>query len=717
MKKQFWRFVLLLAILSASLQFVNAQVRPAMAVYAVWTPDKQLTSITGDDRYVDLQIYAQGNVPFWAVNISCTVGTPAQLDLVGTLSFPSAWGNLADGLGGDDGYYYSPQTDAALYSGTGVLAFTATRVGTNNSQLGMNGQDYTQLITTARFKVQNLAANATVTVNCTTMEFIDRNGAVVFRAAQTRLNNLMIYVGYTLTGSVRRQGTTSHSNIEVTCGLLSNFDSTKRTVFTTATGGFSFGGAASVLRHLGVYRCTFESEFVQGVPNSQILLGYMDFDMDTAIKNLLPVTLRTGDANNSGTIEFSDVTSVAAANGANVGAFGSNDMNGDGIVNRLDIIFPAGNMGLSDSPNGLLSEHVLYGLGRDRTATIVFPNSRIWLGTPNSGDLVNFNARGTTRDFWPTLSPDGSSVAYISQTGTAKHKLATLAVNTGISTPFNFPLSFAYDAFAPSWSPDGNRIAFICATNSANSGYLYNQGDICIINVVDRTGARINRLNVQSRIFPPTWLSYDTDTLTAGEQTGYVLLYGGVDGDIHYYDLVDSAHGTLAFDAGTVSSADIVDMPVISKYLYSFDTYLAYRYNDTGDGLYDPHVRIGTIAYNGTAFSAGVVGVLDADHVSLAASTTGVDYYDVSPGLDIMFYREYNFAKANFPSQDPYLMVTLPHDNNSILAWLAPINHIPDSSVAHPVNTTDVGTIIYNPASPNFPSYLHVWRMSFDYVP
>src|SRR5262245_12850472 len=114
MKKQFWRFLLLLIIFTATMQLVSAQVRPAMAVYAASTPDNQLSRLSAPtaaepERFVDLQIYVQGNFPFWAVNLSCTVGTHVQLDLVEAssgsnryLSFPAAWGALADGVGVDD---------------------------------------------------------------------------------------------------------------------------------------------------------------------------------------------------------------------------------------------------------------------------------------------------------------------------------------------------------------------------------------------------------------------------------------------------------------------------------------------------------------------------------------------------------------------------------------------------------------------------------------
>src|SRR5690606_34343644 len=122
----------------------------------------------------------------------------SSLELV-SLSFPQEWGTL------NTDYYYSPQTPSELYTGLGVLSFTATRLGATNTQLGLNGQDFTQLLATARFKVKDLSANTRASVSCTMMDFIDRNGNVVIRARQTRFNDLQIYVGYTLTGTALRQ--------------------------------------------------------------------------------------------------------------------------------------------------------------------------------------------------------------------------------------------------------------------------------------------------------------------------------------------------------------------------------------------------------------------------------------------------------------------------------------------------------------------------------
>jgi hypothetical protein len=102
--------------------------------------------------------------------------------------------------------------------------------------------------------------------------------------------------------------------------------------------------------------------------------------MDSAIKNLLPVTLRSGDADNGGTVDFDDIIFLSGVFVNPNTPFGAQDMNLDGLINRTDIIHIAGNMGLSDAPNGPLAEHVLYGLGRDLSTSFIYPNSRIWLG-------------------------------------------------------------------------------------------------------------------------------------------------------------------------------------------------------------------------------------------------------------------------------------------------------------------------------------------------
>lgn len=751
------RMGFLILILLLSIQTVFAQIRPAMNVYINWTPNEQLTSIdinnngtpeAGDDfRYVDMQIYATGNVAFWAVDLSCTIGSTAILELI-SLDFPDEWGRLAtnDNVDNDD-FYYTPQSSSEIYVGS-TFAFTVTRIGVMNAPLGVTGQNYTQLIASARFRVLPLTSNTAVTPVCRTMNFLDRDGNISIRGRQTRLGNLSIRVGYTLSGTALREGTAKQNNIRVTCYSFEGADF--KTTHTDLRGNFHFGGAISTtdtanwLRDYGMYRCLFTSEYVLGVDDVQILQSVVYFDLQSPQYHLMPIVLRAGDHQDNDFINFADIFTLTTIYGNIVPPFDIGDANGNGIVDDTDLVITAGNINtptqlFSGADNGTdvtayLSNHVIYGIGRDLDPRASFPNSKIWLGDALSGGVTPMNARSRTRDFWPQLSPDGTQVAYVSENARSKLLgLSVLNAANGRSQSFRMPRGWTLNALAPSWSPDGSQIAFVCAENTASNaidvGILYNRGDICIINTLDRTGRAIFQLGVSSQIYPPTWMTYDLNLLTPELEAGYVLLYGGVDNKIHYYDLAHGTQGIVPISAG---GSDELYQPNIVHYLFNGNTYLSYiidPFNDVDpvDGIndFDPHIQVGTIAYDGTDFggqivsnvadaSTGVTAGLSATHVSLASFTTGVDYYDISPTLDIMFYLEYNDA-LTVNAQDPFIMYTAMHDNTTPLTWGAAEKHIPDSFIGNPVGVTN-GNGIYKPTSDN-PTYLHAQRATFDWIP
>jgi TolB protein len=62
-------------------------------------------------------------------------------------------------------------------------------------------------------------------------------------------------------------------------------------------------------------------------------------------------------------------------------------------------------------------------------------------------------------DFAPTLSPDGSQVAFVSDRAGGFDIFVTSADGSGEETNLTGPNEFA--EFAPDWSPDGSRILYI----------------------------------------------------------------------------------------------------------------------------------------------------------------------------------------------------------------------------------------------------------------
>ncbi|QAA77025.1 MAG: hypothetical protein BIP78_1259 [Candidatus Bipolaricaulis sibiricus] len=68
-------------------------------------------------------------------------------------------------------------------------------------------------------------------------------------------------------------------------------------------------------------------------------------------------------------------------------------------------------------------------------------------------------------DFWqPTLSPDGSTLAYIAK-GAKSYDLFTLDLATGSE---RLLLALERDIVYPSWSPDGARLAFMYVQDKDN---------------------------------------------------------------------------------------------------------------------------------------------------------------------------------------------------------------------------------------------------------
>ncbi|MCA9914650.1 MAG: PD40 domain-containing protein, partial [Anaerolineae bacterium] len=492
-------FLLLLMLI----QPVFAAARPYMNIVANWTPSQTLDTNGADERFVELQMLVQGNVQFWAAEISCTVGRGTELEFISLQAPANVWGTsgtdmtlvpLPDTTNGDI-FSYTAATDVFNADARGTLSFTLSRLGFTTSPLGVNGADYSLNLANVRFKVMELASNTNVAVTCRVANFLDRDGNLVQRGRQTRTSALTILTGYTLSGSVSRQGSRIPSNVEVTC---TNDPDGTPTVFgpipTDRAGNFSFDEDGE-LRTLGLYECDVESKLDGITPDQPYLISQLRFLLRTPQLSLLPVVMRTGDINGDDVINFGgDVFSLAAVyDTVVVNPFDTGDVNGDRRVDDTDLSLTAANVGLTGP---ITVDHILYGLGRDFSSDVIFPNSQLWWGFAEEGNSYPLIARSRTRDFWPMISPDGSTIAYTAATdrrGVTSYDLYYLDVDRGRAAPARLPRTFTDEALAPSWSPDGSMVAFICTPRGEVGdpnfeGYLYNNGDICIINSDDVRG-------------------------------------------------------------------------------------------------------------------------------------------------------------------------------------------------------------------------------------
>lgn len=714
-KSRFWLTTIFLLMMVSP---VLAQFRPVMNVYVNWTPDTTLSSSGADEHYVDAEFYVDGNVQFWAVEIQCNFGNGTQLIFENTtdLVFSDPWST--DGSFVQTGTADTTQAENSVgryYDSRGLFGFTASRVGVTSLPMGVNGSDYTLLVARARFKVADLIVNTPVQAICRVMNFLDRDGNIAVRGRQTRINGLQVFVGYTLSGSVLRQGTRTHVNTQVTCTF--DPDGAATPVYTTMTdirGNFRFGGATQItqpnlLRDYGLYLCEFQSHLDGVSPDNAILTGQTYFSLNSPSMSLLPIILRSGDFDNSNLIDLSDIALVTS-NFNNIGftPLTNGDANADGRVDAADLAIVTGNDDFTD-PNP--SDHMIFSMGRDFDARAIFPNSKIWWGTPTSGQVYSLVLRSLTRDFWATLSPDGLEIAYVSVNArTGQHTLAFGTVAGGRGIPIRPPRTFTDHMLAPSWSPDGNRLAFICTPDdvAGNNGLRYNEGDICIVNREDRTLATLFNLGVDARIFPPTWMPYGPN------DNDYLIIYGATDGTVRYFDLAQQTQGVVPLYDDGAGADNIYDMPIFQRNIRTGTNYIAYRYNL--DGSSDPYIRIGTLFYDGTNFSGAATGLVDGSaHFALngTADTTGVDFYDVSPQLDIVFYHSYNYIIANpglASALDAYFTV----DSNGGFVS-APIVHYADGFIGNPVTETINGGIWSG--SYNVPTMLHAQRATIDWVP
>ena len=726
---------------------IIAQVVPSMILYVNWTPDQQLTTfddngingIEADEiRYVHAQFMLDGNVQFWALDLNCRIGNGAQLELVDVVFPETTWGISSE-------FLVTPDTNS-MYT-NGVFAFTITRVGVSNTPVGINGADYTTPIVTAQFKVkETVTTNIPVLLTqCQTgtspgvhINFLNRDGRLVKVGTQGRFTHLGIFVGYILNGRALRQGAPPplNHNIEVECEYLA--DNTKRTAFTNAAGFFTFNNG-SQLRDYGLYECVYRSDLDKdGVYDAAFLEARSLFNLQTPRYTLQPVTIRPGDYDDDmtpdGVIDLMDLTVITGNFGQAVPRFTKGDANGNLVVQSNDLALVAGNVDLTDLSDPILTEHVLYSLGTDYNAIVEFPNSRVHFGTPESGPITP-HIRAVApdnvfaRDFWATLSPDGSEYAYIFLHNAAfgnEHKLRTSNAPLLTLPPPGFPYP---EALAPSWSPDGNQIAWICTVDEVDAGLQFNEGAICVANRLTLPNALANITIIDpdpstagvldAEIFPPAWFSYPYDN---GQ--GFALIYT-VDDTIRYYDLVSGTQGVVPGDsAGTTL---LGDMPVVINH-FSDDSFLFYRTSDQiqvarladtvtycseeGDDTCTASGPDG-LSFDGFGFGgAGTTGgTLNANHM-VVDNSTGVEYYDVSPLLDIMFYDDTEFDLQN-----------LLYNGAGIQAgsenWALGTNHFVDGNIGSPTWQSGPGGGVGIPwdGSDDTPTELHAHRVTFDWVP
>ena len=689
------RFILLLLVLLliVSVTPTLAQ-RASMSLIPVWRPGEQLTSAPLDDRFVDIQFFAQGNVQFWAASVTCNFGRTTYL------TNPSVTWGPDWGVQNNDFAALPVEWDLAGNN----LTFTATRQGSSTPPMGFNNQDYTILLATVRMQVEG-STNANVSITCRGLDFLDRDGRSVVRARQNRTAPLVVRTGYTFSGTVLYQGARNHDGITVDCN---NTDTAydPPPIQTDRNGAFSL----STLREFGSYNCVFSTSAY----DPPFLPAYVNFDLQTPTLTLLPVTLRSGDiAQNNDQIDTVDIGVFTGGftPGPTDGAYQGNDVNGDARLDESDLAIVAANFGIDIL---IPADHLIYGIATDYGGD--WPNSRIYWGDPLSGTVQTLVNSRRDRDFWPHVSPDGSTVAFIraiARRGTTTYTLYTgPTVGRGRTAQLTPRRGFTYDSFAPSWSPDGQRVAFICSNDGDTTGYQFNQGNLCVINA-DGSNFQMLDSTGMVKIYPPAW--YDNNT----------LIYAGVWGDSFFgdpshptcpgklcsYDF--NQNTTTAVDPGSVfgGANDFTDMPAMSD--NDGTPVLFYRYYDSGAGYHT--LRAAEISYDSATLTYTIAAHGTSTHLtSWGSPDEGVDYYAVSPTLSVIL-TTYDVDRLN-NLNEYYTPPSFWKASTDTLIWLFTTHNV-DGFVGNPLEVTGPGASGLWDGEYSTPTLLHVHRATIDWIP
>lgn len=718
------RFFFVIVLLLLGSVNVLAQ-QPGATVSVAWRPGSQLSSIVGDDRYVDLEIALIGNVPFWAINLSCVIGNGSQLTPYPSSADFITWGPEWTASG--PGSYLAQGS----YAGNGTMNYAVTRVGSQLSAIGNPGAMQRFLLLTARFRVNNLSSVANVAVNCRTFDLLDRDGNVVLRPTRAPVTPLSLRPGYSIEGTILRQGARTHGNISILCNNYpdgaTNPPSVNSpySVTTDARGVFRF----SSLREQGLYQCSATSSLSAGL-NAQFLTSHFEFELATPTLRLQPYWLKPGDFDGNQTINVADLSLLTGNWQVTLSSpFLAGDANGDRQVDQADLALVAGNVGLS-GPR--LQSHVIYGIGRNYDPRFTFPNSRIWTGIAGESSVSQMTNNSNTRDFWPALSPDGTKLAYVTQDArSGRFYLQVLDVATRRVTRLT-PANFAWDAFAPSWSPDGSRLAFLCSWQALDGGYEYNQGYLCFQNADDTRGnsftlPRVLGQPVKARISPPAW--YDLQAVFVGgwDAPGTACAYGS----ICIYDMSMSDGQNLMRPRGLAletleAGSDTVDMPIITR-LASGQAFLTYRYFVASSGS---NYQLGILRMdsyipnsNGTATISTLTARPSGTHsLNEGIPPAPIAAYDISPTMGLIY---------TLYATDPVFTYVAPYPTIASSLQSGPFNGAWDASAATAYRVDgQVQQPLWQsgafggPGIPwdwtqerTSPSLFHIYRFTYDWVP
>jgi hypothetical protein len=736
---RFIKFAVVMIIFTLMITPVMAVDPPLIRVAPQWRPATTLDSkdsgtlnevdaLDDDFRYVEVDIYVTASVQFWTAQLNCTVA-PAALtsyevpdggnldpgDDVAVVRWGSDWGSV----GNDFTAVVEP------FTVTGSRRITAAR---HWGPLGGNGWNNTFLLATLRYRAKDIAANTTSPFTCAAT-FLNKDGRVVLAPVYVVPPALSVLTGYTVTARATYQGRISSSGIGMMCDGP-DVDEIADFTVTSLTGNFTY----NAVRQQGWFGCRFFGNVTNATAGYQpdtFLSSFTWFNIQGSSYQIMPVELaggnlsrNDGDADptttdeNIGTADLGVIT--APANWEKVAAVG--DINADTLTNRADLSIAAGNFGRIEDISGAAfnARHWIYSLPRNWD---IYRNSRIWLGEEWSGDVAQL-VPGQSLDFWATLSPDGTRLAFARGVGDAGCPHCTTAIfvapvnNQGVvGTPVRItPANWNSNNYAPSWSPDGTQIAFSCSWWNDNiGGFGFDDGNLC---VVSANGSSLRTVANNARIYPPAWYINN-----AGET---FLVYGGSYLNPNCADTLciknpstPDWYGGAVFDANIdagVATGNTADMPRICN-MQGCD-HLFYRFNNGSTRILRwANINLDTndIPAWTTRAVAQAAGVppyhMDVDY-DLDGEESGTDY--ALPSTDIDYYtvaqNDYDIVfTQTFDSWNFHMIYDV--GTNSVPGEIIPWYLQSDRYVFDTVGNIDP------PLNPNEPTERHALRNTLDIAP
>jgi hypothetical protein len=658
----------------------------------IYEPVDVTTPADDEVNYSTIEFWLTTNVEFWTMQLNCTVpptlytlyshdSTGLTTDNTGDNTAPFflgiEWGSLSNVV--------APPTTFIPATGNFVQT-VALRNGAE--PLGSVGVDTTMMVAEVNLRVRpQLVAPANTnsttfvgsgTLTCTTT-LLDRNGRTVGVVTFVPPTPQVITAGYAIRGNTSIQGQTSNAGITVQCSPVSNNAATTTTQ-TTATGDWVVNG----LRTDGFYNCSQWANRVDTAigfapepylrNNTQVLVR----DGDTRI---LPTVLWAGNVERAlspTSISTQDISLVTANFGTTVTTpFTAGDVNGDRLVDRVDLTLVASNTGLSEGTGtitGLPTDHFVVSGQRGPSPTLF--NSRIYLNDTSylssQLDLRQYLV-GATQDYWGTVSPDGTKIAFVRAigTGAALRYVLHVAPLTGnaVGAPVRItpPTGWNFNDFAPSWDTTSSQLAFVC-TSTDPAVFNFNRGNLCL---VDASGKNLRQATTDIKIFPPAWL-YLNGVVVAGTSTNAIC---------------PNSLCTILVDTGTVrlidvdftgggSQAGTEDMPIS----VSFGA-LVYRYDADNNSLNGNELRYATPNFSGTGTPTNpfiahtntpVAGPLATTDYHLTVFTGNFDYILPEDNTENVFVQTFTVNGGVMRTSNSLNLLVLSNRTNFLAGTAAP---------------------------------------------